>query len=107
MGLTCTDQRQPGWNVPMPKVTPFNVTSCTLPFGNSRVSCGCEKSIDSGELFFGCGVTAISRPPFLYEVRLAQLLNVTNGRNLSTGAHSMSMACRLLWVILTTLYRAR
>src|SRR5215207_1084346 len=40
IGLTCSLQRQPGWAVMRPKVTPPRVTISTVPLGKVRVSSG-------------------------------------------------------------------
>src|SRR5919199_1147015 len=46
-GLTCSDQRQPGSNVPRPILCPFKSTSSTFPLPslNSRTSSGEPKPL--------------------------------------------------------------
>src|ERR687887_681814 len=46
-GFTCSDQRQPGSNVPRPIMCPFRSTSSTLPLppSNSRTSSGESKPL--------------------------------------------------------------
>src|SRR6266571_2045479 len=46
-GLTCSDQRQPGSNVPRPILCPFRSTSSTFPLPslNSRTSSGDPKPL--------------------------------------------------------------